>query len=547
MAEFESPFTVIFTPNIRKMKALPLFVAILMVFGACQPKDSTGQIQKTQRDTGITRANAYSTLFFDSTAMENFMAAYNAPDTARSLFRNFYSLRNFQYAWFDTTGMAEQAQNFWNLQENYLAYSGDSSIYSPFLQGWLDSVRNNGPAMVPDSLRQKVEWALTFQFFRYAAKAYSGDRKLDVRNLDWFIPRRKVDITAMLDTLVKDKGKSISSYEPVHPQYNLLREQLQRYDAIQKQGGWSTLAPKQKKYAEGDSLNDIRQIKHRLFMTGDLKTEDTTAVFDAALTSAVKNFQRRYGLKEDGTVGGGTLAEMNRPIDIRIRQIIVNMERIRWVPTQPAGDYILVNIPTFKLFVYENGKQAFNMNVVVGTSQNSTVIFTGKLQHVVFSPYWNIPPGILNKEVLPGIKRNSNYLASHNMEWNGGHVRQKPGPKNSLGLVKFLFPNSYNIYLHDTPSKSLFNENKRAFSHGCIRVSEPKKLAQWILRNEQAWTETAIDNAMNSGKEKYVNIKQDIQVFIGYFTAYVDREGNMNFRDDIYGHDKKMVKKMFGK
>ena len=443
--------------------------------------------------------------------------------------------------------MAEQAQNFWNLQENYLAYSGDSSIYSPFLQGWLDSVRNNGPAMVPDSLRQKVEWALTFQFFRYAAKAYSGDRKLDVRNLDWFIPRRKVDITAMLDTLVKDKGKSISSYEPVHPQYNLLREQLQRYDAIQKQGGWSTLAPKQKKYAEGDSLNDIRQIKHRLFMTGDLKTEDTTAVFDAALTSAVKNFQRRYGLKEDGTVGGGTLAEMNRPIDIRIRQIIVNMERIRWVPTQPAGDYILVNIPTFKLFVYENGKQAFNMNVVVGTSQNSTVIFTGKLQHVVFSPYWNIPPGILNKEVLPGIKRNSNYLASHNMEWNGGHVRQKPGPKNSLGLVKFLFPNSYNIYLHDTPSKSLFNENKRAFSHGCIRVSEPKKLAQWILRNEQAWTETAIDNAMNSGKEKYVNIKQDIQVFIGYFTAYVDREGNMNFRDDIYGHDKKMVKKMFGK
>lgn len=529
------------------MRAIPIYISILMALWACQPKNSNGQAAKNSRDTTITAASSFSSLFFDSTAMEQFMAAYNAPDTGKILFRDFYSQRNFQYAWFDSTGMAEQALNFWNLQENFLAYSGDSSIYNPFLQSWIDSVRNYGPNIIPDSLRQKIEWSLSGQFFRYAAKAYSGNRQLDARNLDWFIPRRKVNITSMLDSLVKDKGKSITSYEPINPQYNLLREQLQRYDAIRQQGGWQNLAPKQKKYVEGDSLADIRQIRHRLFMTGDLKKDDSSAVFDAELTAAVKNFQRRYGIKEDGVIGGGTLAEMNRPVDFRIRQILVNMERVRWVPAQPAGDYLFVNIPAFKLYVYEAGKLVDKINVVVGTSQNSTVIFTGKLKHVVFSPYWNVPPGILNKEVLPGIKRNPNYLASHNMEWNGGQVRQKPGPKNSLGLVKFLFPNSYNIYLHDTPSKSLFNEDKRAFSHGCIRVSEPKKLAQWILRNESSWTENAIDNAMNAGKEKFVTVKQDIQVFIGYFTAFVDSEGNMNFRDDIYGHDKKMAEKMFGK
>ena len=158
-----------------------------------------------------------------------------------------------------------------------------------------------------------------------------------------------------------------------------------------------------------------------------------------------------------------------------------------------------------------------------------------------------MPPGILKDEVLPGIARNKNYLASHNMEWNGGAVRQKPGPRNSLGQVKFLFPNSYNIYLHDSPAKSLFNEEKRAFSHGCIRVGEPKKLAQFLLRNDAAWDSIKITRAMNAGKEQYVNVKDTVPVFIGYFTAWVDRNGKLNFRDDVYGHDKKMKERLFGK
>ena len=185
------------------------------------------------------------------------------------------------------------------------------------------------------------------------------------------------------------------------------------------------------------------------------------------------------------------------------------------------------------------------MNIVVGSTAHNTVIFTGTLKYIVFSPYWNVPPSILKKEILPAIKRNKNYLAAHNMEWNGNGVRQKPGPNNSLGLVKFLFPNAYNIYLHDTPAKSLFGEDRRAFSHGCIRLSEPPRLARFLLRNDSNWDSLKIVRAMNARKEQYVTVKETVPVYIGYFTAWVDREGKLNFRDDIYGHDQKMAARMF--
>ncbi|MGZ5248037.1 MAG: L,D-transpeptidase family protein, partial [Flavitalea sp.] len=208
--------------------------------------------------------------------------------------------------------------------------------------------------------------------------------------------------------------------------------------------------------------------------------------------------------------------------------------------------YILVNIPAFKLFVFEQGKMSFDMNVVVGSQQHHTVIFTGKLKHVVFSPYWNVPNGILKNEILPAIQRNPNYLAKHDMEWYDGRVRQRPGPRNSLGLVKFLFPNNYHIYLHDTPSKSLFNETSRAFSHGCIRISEPQRMAEWILRDEANWDQEKIVSAMHARKEKWVGVSKDVNVFIGYFTAWVDAQGRLNFRDDVYGHDKVLGEAMFG-
>jgi L,D-transpeptidase YcbB len=168
----------------------------------------------------------------------------------------------------------------------------------------------------------------------------------------------------------------------------------------------------------------------------------------------------------------------------------------------------------------------------------------------VFSPYWNVPQSIVEKEILPGLEKNPNYLADHNMEQTGTEdgfpvIRQLPGPDNSLGRVKFLFPNSFDIYFHDTNAKDLFNRDKRAFSHGCIRLAEPEKMAQYLLRKQPEWTPEKIEEAMNSGEEKYVRLKDPVPVFISYYTAWVDEEGRLNFRDDIYNHDAELRQKMF--
>jgi murein L,D-transpeptidase YcbB/YkuD len=211
---------------------------------------------------------------------------------------------------------------------------------------------------------------------------------------------------------------------------------------------------------------------------------------------------------------------------------------------------ILVNIPEFVLHVYEGNKKAFDMNVVVGKEGHNTMMFNGDLNQVVFSPYWNVPPSIVKDEILPAVNRNPGYLASQNMEQVGmegdlPRIRQLPGPKNSLGRVKFLFPNSFNIYFHDTPAKSLFEKDKRAYSHGCIRLSDPGKMANYLLRDNPEWTPERIEEAMNSGTEKYVKLKKAVPVIITYYTAWVDESGRLNFRDDIYSHDASLAQKMF--
>ncbi|MFZ1798616.1 MAG: L,D-transpeptidase family protein, partial [Chitinophagaceae bacterium] len=196
------------------------------------------------------------------------------------------------------------------------------------------------------------------------------------------------------------------------------------------------------------------------------------------------------------------------------------------------------------------GNLDFSMNVIVGKTTNSTVIFSGSLQYVVFAPYWNVPKSIVQNEIVPGMAKNPDYLENHNMEIVGQNgslpdVRQKPGEDNSLGRVKFLFPNNYDIYFHDTPNRDLFSATNRSFSHGCIRVGEPKKLAEFLLRNDSSWTINRIDSAMYASKEKWVKTPKVTPVIIAYFTAWVDDNGLLNFRNDIYGHDQKLIDKMF--
>ena len=531
------------------MKLFFLFSFVLIIaLSSCKQHGNDAQVQVTTRDTSIKLGTSYSEIFFDSTKMEKFISSQQMHDSLKKRIRNFYNGRNYQFAWFFKEGMADYASSFYVVYKDYMSYSQDTSLRNIPFEQLYDSLSNgNYSYNINDSIVLNMELLLTGQFFRYTRRAYQGSNQLDAHELDWFIPRKKIDPSALLDSLLARKGKNLKELEPVNRQYNLLKDYLLKYYEIEKNGSWSTIKADKKSYKLNDSSIVLSGIKKRLFLIGDMTKEDTTPIFTKALEDGIKNFEKRYGFKEDGVITTALLNELNRPIGSRVQQILINMERIRWVPAEPSTDYLLVNIPEFRLHVFDKGQYTWSSNVVVGSTVNSTVIFTGSLKYVVFSPYWNVPSSILKKEVLPGIAKNKNYLARHHMEWNGNSVRQKPGPWNSLGQVKFLFPNTYNIYLHDTPSKSLFNEDKRAFSHGCIRVSEPKKLAQFILRNDPNWDSLKITKAMNAGKEQYYTIKDPIPVFIGYFTAWVDRDGKLNFREDVYGHDKKMEERLFEK
>jgi murein L,D-transpeptidase YcbB/YkuD len=238
---------------------------------------------------------------------------------------------------------------------------------------------------------------------------------------------------------------------------------------------------------------------------------------------------------------------MNIPPSERIKTIIVNMERSRWMCNciSDQKQLILINIPSYQLCYFRNGNKELTSNVVVGKVLNKTVVFNADMKYIVFSPYWNVPSSILNKEILPAIARNGNYLAQHNMEWHDGKVRQRPGPQNSLGRVKFLFPNNNSIYLHDTPHKDLFKEEKRAFSHGCIRVEKPVELANLILKDDPNWTPGKIEAAMNRDSESWYTLKSTIPVYIGYFTAWVDDQGAIHFYEDVYGRDKALASLLF--
>jgi murein L,D-transpeptidase YcbB/YkuD len=487
-------------------------------------------------------------LFFDSAKLQGFLDKHPEYSTYQDQYFDFYKQRNYEYAWFDTGGVTEQANDFMNLLNTTIIESNDSSLYNKKLALLFAS-------FVTDSTKHEevsplqTELYLTGQFFTYVSKVYDN-KDLDATDLEWFIPKKKFDFTSFVDSVVVAKGKGEDRYLPRNRQYKLLQDELAKYYNIERNNPWDTIASPRKKYKPGDSSDAIAQIKQRLFLLGDLSQRDTTARYDSSLADGVRSFQHRMGLQETGVPDAATMRELNVPLRDRIKQLIVNLERMRWLPGESDSNYIVVNIPEFRLYVYDNGQVEFPMNVIVGSEGTGTVIFTGKIKYIVFSPYWNVPPSIVKKEILPEMDKDPNYLQEQNMEITGNVngvpvIRQKPGEKNSLGLVKFLFPNNYNIYLHDTPFKDLFFKANRTLSHGCIRLEDAKKMAMYLLRDEPAYTEEKVDSLMHLDQEKWVPLKNPIRVSITYFTAWVDDEGQLNFRKDIYGHDEEMAKKLF--
>ena len=383
------------------------------------------------------------------------------------------------------------------------------------------------------------------------------------------------DVLLLVNAISPEQlAAAILELQPSDSQYIKLQQALAYYQSLEKQPS-AAYPPISVKSAvkPGERNVAIPLIRKKLSLT-DLKTYQVTSdsisgvsdssYYDHVLVEAVKFFQFRHGLEPDGIIGEKTLKFMNQSFREKADVIALNMERLRWTP-QGGQDYIAVNVPEYKLRVFEQQKEAFEMKVIVGASNKPTPIFSDQLEHIVFSPTWTVPVSIIREEIIPHLRADSAYYSNKNFaffkndveidplleNWKDENINpyqyrvvQNPGSDNSLGSVKFMMPNNMSVYLHDTPNHRLFSKDYRALSHGCVRLDEPAKFAEYLLRGQKGWTPDRIVKAMNDSTPSTVLLKKHYEVRIEYRTAWVDDNGLINFREDIYGHDKVQLKQL---
>jgi murein L,D-transpeptidase YcbB/YkuD len=523
------------------------FLAIIIAFslanGSCKFKGNKHPVKIPDDLRGA--FNQQSNMPFDSNLVYSFYRSYPELNTYQGEVLEVYRQHKYTHIWFDAHGVVEFGHTLFSKSKEMITEGISSKFpYQEKMDGVFENYREN--TLTPT----ETELMLTNLYLFYTEKVYKGLADTTTTTMGWLLPRKQISYSTLLDSLMSDPDLLTRDDSALFVQYYKLRDVLKRYREIEQKGGWNIIDidPKVKAYKPGDTAKAIRQIRERLFLTGDLKENNKSNAYDPELVEAVKKYQRRNGKNQGEKILQLHIQEMNAPIGDLIKKIVVNMERCRWISPEfaRAKAYIVVNIPSFKLNLIRNGKSELESPVIVGKYVTKTVIFSGMLSYIVFSPYWNLPQSIINKEVKPGMAKNKNYLEAHNMEWNNGQVRQKPGKNNSLGLVKFIFPNSNDIYMHDTPVKSLFARESRAFSHGCIRVGKPRDLAIALLEDDPNWTPQKIDAAMHAGKENTYVLKNKIPVYIGYLTAWVNQQGEINFYDDIYENDERLARLLIG-
>lgn len=407
-----------------------------------------------------------------------------------------------------------------------------------------------------------LDLILTDAFLVYTSHLLSGRVNPETFDREWLANRRERDLAGLLDIALATGGihDALESVLPEPAGYRRLRAALQRYREIALEGGWPTV-PEGPKLARGDLGPRVAALRSRLATT-DGPIDDGSADFDEELEGAVIRFQRRHGLDADGVVGLETLAALNAEPEERARQIALNLERWRWLPQDMGDRYIVVNIANFELDVVEDGEVALTMRVVVGRPYRRTPVFTDQMTYLVLSPYWHVPRNLAVQDILPQIKKDPAYLEMQRIRLfrtgsDGSPVevppgavdwatvsatnfdlrlRQDPGPLNALGDVKFMFPNRFNVYLHDTPARGLFARSARDFSSGCIRIERPIDLAEYLLRDDPRWSRDRILATIRAGSETTVRLPRAIPVHLLYWTAWVE-DGTVHFRRDVYGRD----------
>jgi murein L,D-transpeptidase YcbB/YkuD len=470
---------------------------------------------------------------------------------AAVLVESFYKGRTYLPAW-SQNGLMVQVEPLIRAVED--AY-GDGLTPDYYHLSLIRSlVEKVGQELAPDPiLLSDLDILLTDAFLALGCHLSAGCVNPVTIETEWFAKSLKVDVSAVLEQALNKKQirEALMGLRPQKDIYDRLRLALARYRVLLSKGEWQLIStgPSLKKGSKSDRVVELRK---RLTASGDLPTDEGTVsdVFDEKVEQSIIVFQKCHGLECDGIVGRNTFNALNVPLKQRIRQMELNMERLRWILGNIEERFIVVNIANFQLDVIENDKSILSMKVVVGKPYQRTPIFTSKMTYIVINPAWNIPDSIARKEILKKIEKNPNYLAEQNIkvleEVKGSRkglpyrFRQEPGPLNPLGTIKFMFPNEYDVYLHDTSAKRLFSENVRTFSHGCTRIEKPLELAEYLFRDDPRWSRKELVAAIEKGTEQTVMIPHPVNVHFLYLTAWVDESGSVQFRNDVYGRDKSL-------
>ncbi len=484
---------------------------------------------------------------------------------ARETTRQFYPERAYQPIWVDEDGLAPRGVALAAWLGTVPAKHGlrPQDYHLTVIQE-LDETDRIGAIV-------DLELALTDAFLMVGSHLLAGRLNPETLDPEWVANRRHRPLGPLLEqaSSQEDPGPILEALLPADDAYHALVERLASLRQQRDMGAWPEV-PVGSALREGDEGDRVAALIRRLAASGDLDSAGIHGNFDADVAQAVRLFQRRHGLGGDAVVGPATQRAMNVSIQERIDQIIVNLERWRWLPEDLGRYYVLVNIANFRLDVIEDDRSILEMRVVVGQPYRRTPVFSDRISYLVINPYWEVPPSIAAKDKLPLIKADPSYLAAQGydllqgwgeqerkidpatVDWTAVtarnfpyRLRQKPGPFNALGAIKFMFPNKFSVYLHDTPSRDLFARDARAFSSGCIRLQAPLDLAELLLNDQTNWTRAAIETVRASGMEQTVRLSRQVPVHLQYWTAWVDRiDGQLHFTDDIYGRDEPVLREL---
>lgn len=498
---------------------------------------------------------------------------FNSKENIDIRLHEFYRHRYYEPAWLNANG---RLNNNAHALVNYVnQHEYATLLVKPHLKELIDNYLNEveGDHTSFYNTLGKLDISLSTLFLEVAEVNLNGlITPADLERNTWHIPTRNNNLLALMERAAYSGkiSQQLDALLPKSTKYTQLKSHLDRYKFIKQHGGWPSIPDEMTEIKPGDTSEVVKVLKERLIITGDLDAIYYHGdIYNTELENGIKHFQYRHGLEEDGVVGKNTLYNLNIPVEERIRQIWINLEKAKWIPENNDAQHVWVNIPSYRLKYYKNGQLIEQQRVVVGAKRSPTPIFSSYISNIVINPYWNVPISIAKDEIAPKLSENSQYLldknyevlngwqnqqvidSAGNLDWKNPsihrnfRIRQKPGPGNALGIVKFNMPNNWSIYLHDTPSKSTFLREKRAYSHGCIRLHQPVRLAQKVLGvTPNSIEEEKLNEKFAKGKTNTVFINDDIAVRIIYLTAEVDDNNKLMLFEDVYRLDAALDKKL---